>query len=71
VSGVSLIAYPALIPPPPLVELFNKLASPILHAILSKHRYSKLLEDLRDTLLPRLISGKLRVPEAEAMLTRV
>jgi type I restriction enzyme S subunit len=71
VSGVSLMAYPALIPPPPLVELFNKLASPILHAILSKHRYSKLLEDLRDTLLPRLISGKLRVPEAEAMLTRV
>jgi type I restriction enzyme S subunit len=29
------------------------------------------LADLRDTLLPRLISGKLRVPEAEAMLMAV
>jgi type I restriction enzyme S subunit len=29
------------------------------------------LTDLRDTLLPRLISGKLRVPEAEALLTAV
>jgi type I restriction enzyme S subunit len=31
----------------------------------------RILAALRDTLLPRLISGKLRVPEAEAMLTAV
>jgi type I restriction enzyme S subunit len=34
-------------------------------------KQTRILADLRDTLLPRLISGKLRVPEAEAMLTAV
>ena len=32
---------------------------------------AKTLAELRDTLLPRLISGKLRIPEAEKMLETV
>ena len=30
------------------------------------YEQAQILVDLRDTLLPRLISGKLRLPEAEA-----
>jgi type I restriction enzyme S subunit len=47
----------------------------LIERLFQRIRYSSeeqtTLTDLRDTLLPRLISGKLRVPEAEAMLMAV
>jgi type I restriction enzyme S subunit len=33
-----------------------------------RFRYAQTLATLRDTLLPRLISGRLRLPEAEALV---
>ena len=35
------------------------------------HEQAQILAELRDTLLPRLISGKLRLPEAEEMIVEV
>jgi type I restriction enzyme S subunit len=54
-----------------LVLRFDEIAKPILARIAANQLTIRKLAALRDTLLPRLIAGKLRVPEAEAMLTAV
>ncbi len=59
------------IPAKSIANRFHEIVEPILRTIAANDKQAKSLADLRDTLLPRLISGKLRVPEAEAMLTRV
>jgi type I restriction enzyme S subunit len=46
------------------------MVEPLFDKILSNVQEQTILSDLRDTLLPRLISGKLRVPEAEAMIAK-
>ena len=47
------------------VERFEKLATPLFGRVEQLTRESTNLAALRDILLPRLISGKLRIPEAE------
>jgi len=39
----------------------------MMNRVLLNLHQSRGLADLRDTLLPRLISGQLRLPEAQAM----
>lgn len=41
---------------------------PILQRIRANEEHGEQLGALRDTLLPRLISGKLRLPEAQEQL---
>lgn len=60
-----------VIPPAPIAEKFHEIAESMLRAIAAKNRQIKTLSDLRDTLLPRLISGKLRVQEAEKLIETV
>jgi type I restriction enzyme S subunit len=52
------------IPPPKLVDAFVAVASPLMDRIEANEHHRIALTELRDTLLPRLISGKLRLPEA-------
>lgn len=50
------------------IAAFTQIANPLLARIeLNEHRKAMLAET-RDTLLPRLISGKLRLPDAEAAI---
>jgi type I restriction enzyme S subunit len=56
---------PALVPPEPLVSAFEGMASPLFARIVENERQAQTLASLRDTLLPRLISGQLRLPSAE------
>jgi type I restriction enzyme S subunit len=42
--------------------------SPIWEMIRNNTQENHTLTELRDTLLPRLISGKLRIPDAEKLL---
>ena len=51
-----------------LVKQFDALASPALGRIQALEEESATLAQLRDTLLPKLISGELRVKDAEAFL---
>jgi type I restriction enzyme S subunit len=60
-----------IVPSAKVVNSFHELIEPMLRSIRSSARKSELLADLRDTLLPRLISGKLRVPEAEKIVEAV
>ena len=60
-----------LIVPLPPVEVagkFNSLLEPILTKFSMGVRELEVLSELRDTLLPKLISGELRIPDAEKFL---
>jgi len=55
---------PALVPPVELLSKFLDVANPIFARLAENERQAQTLATLRDTLLPRLISGQLRLPEA-------
>ena len=46
-------------------DMFEGLVSPLDSKILNNHLESETLENLRDTLLPKLMSGEIRVADAE------
>ena len=52
-------------PEVPVSDAFGLLVEPIRACIFANQQRSEVLATLRDTLLPRLISGRLRLPEAE------
>ena len=59
---------PACIPDAPCLIAWNNVVRPLFDAIgLNEARVEKLVS-LRDTLLPRLISGKLRIPEVQVQV---
>jgi type I restriction enzyme S subunit len=57
---------PALVPPVELLNNFLDVANPIFARLAENEKQAQTLATLRDTLLPRLISGQLRLPIAEA-----
>ena len=56
--------YLLAVPNAPVAEAFGRIVSAIQQRIAANHASSQTLATLRDTLLPRLISGQLRLPEA-------
>jgi type I restriction enzyme S subunit len=63
-------AIPCVMPPSDLVLAFERSLSPIDDRIEVNERESRTLVALRDTLLPKLISGELRLPDAERLIGR-
>ena len=57
-----------LFPTEQLAIAFSRISEPIVEKIIINQKHSETLTSLRDTLLPRLISGQLRIPEAEALI---
>ncbi len=53
--------YSIVIPPDSVLEMFNLLVSPILEKIRDSYKESRRLAELRDTLLPKLMSGEIKV----------
>lgn len=74
--GVPSIARPVsylrsirlITPPPELNHRFASIAASINDRVMANRKQLSTLSDIRDTLLPRLISGQLRLPEAQALL---
>jgi type I restriction enzyme S subunit len=64
-AGVSVV-----VPAATLIEEFEKRVAPILHRIRVGLLETRMLAALRDTLLPKLISGELRVKDAERFMER-
>lgn len=56
------------VPSEAVANAFADVVKPVERTILENVKHADLLAELRDTLLPRLISGKLRIPEAEALV---
>lgn len=59
---------PALVPSLDVLSRFSETVEPIFDRVTENERQAQTLTHLRDTLLPRLISGQLRLPEAEALV---
>jgi type I restriction enzyme, S subunit len=59
-----------LIPSAPALEAFEKLAHPLFERCFAGLRQSAALAALRDALLPKLISGELRIADAEKIVGR-
>ena len=72
--GVPSIARPVsylrsirlVVPPPELNQRFASIAGAINDRVMANRKQFGALTQIRDTLLPRLISGQLRLPEAQA-----
>ncbi|OIQ83221.1 EcoKI restriction-modification system protein HsdS [mine drainage metagenome] len=62
---------PALVPPAPALEAFVGMAGALFDRLVENEKQAETLTELRDTLLPRLISGQLRLPEAEAAMEEI
>jgi type I restriction enzyme, S subunit len=56
------------VPPIELINEFNNLFDPIIEKIVNTGIESRYLGELRDTLLPKLMSGEICVPEAEEVV---
>jgi len=63
-----LAQYPICVPPPPVMDTFDNLVRSLLDRIQVNIFESRTLAALRDTLLPRLLSGELRGPHAERLI---
>ncbi|MDA8048591.1 MAG: restriction endonuclease subunit S [Rhodospirillales bacterium] len=62
---------PAIVPPPGLIEAFDAVARNSEQRREEMVAESRILAAMRDGLLPKLISGELRVPNPETFLSRV
>ncbi len=60
-----------IVPPPPLLARADQLIQPLVEAFVSRALESRTVAGLRDTLLPKLLSGELRVKDAERFLRGV
>jgi type I restriction enzyme, S subunit len=56
-------AYPVVVPPPKILGIFTPLVQHMVSRIHNNIQESQTLSQIRDALLPRLISGQLRVPD--------
>ncbi len=63
-----LSAARVVLPPPPLVEAMSAHLDPLFGALVSRRLQCRTLAALRDALLPKLISGELRVQAAERFI---
>ena len=62
---------PVLVPTNDLVTAFTATTEALFARLAANEHQAQTLSTLRDTLLPRLISGQQRLPEAEAMVREV
>jgi type I restriction enzyme S subunit len=59
---------PTVVPDAPVMDLFERIVRPLYARVVASEREATTLAALRDTLLPKLISGEVRVPEAARVM---
>ena len=67
ISKASFRSIRVVVPSGALMDAFDKLTRPMYRNVVEHERESRTLAALRDTLLPKLISGELRVRDAERL----
>lgn len=67
-NSTAVKSLPIDIPPAEVIERFGLVAEPTVTSALKAARESRLLAQVRDTLLPKLLSGELRVRDAESLV---
>jgi type I restriction enzyme S subunit len=71
VNSKTVKAIPILVPSAEVVAAFKKITDALFEKIKNTHYQSQTLTNFRDTLLPRLISGQVRITDVEAELEKV
>ena len=71
VSKKAFRPIPVLVPPADIVNAFDDLVRPIYLQIVSNTRETKTLAQTRDLFLPKLMSGKIRLRDAETVVEAV
>ena len=66
ISKKDFQSLPVVVAPEDVLRAYDAVAAPIDQRIAENEVMLRTLSTLRDTLLPRLISGQLRLPEAQA-----
>ena len=61
-------SYQFALPPEKIRCLFDSIAKPLFAKIESNENESRTLTKIRDTLLPKLLSGEIRVDDADEIL---
>ena len=64
----TLAGYDCVVPPKSLSSVFGEIVAPMIETMMQCVAENSALTKLRDLLLPRLISGKLRVDDAESII---
>lgn len=67
-SWNDMARYPIVIPSDAVSEVFTGLVRPMVDRIVASIHEGRTLAALRDVLLPNLISGELRIPDAEKLI---
>ena len=67
-SAAGLDQFVLAVPPAEVARAFGKMTRTIMNTMKAKDEESRTFAAIRDALLPRLISGELRVPDAERMV---
>ena len=65
ISASDIMSIPCVIPSQEAINDFNDAAQPLFTLIISNQRENQQLSELRDTLLPKLMSGKIDVSKIE------
>jgi type I restriction enzyme S subunit len=68
ISKAAFRPIPAIQPSDFVMQKFHEFMAPIYERVLISSKEMDTLAELRDTLLPKLISGELRIPDAEKFL---
>ncbi|AKA25098.1 restriction endonuclease subunit S [Pseudomonas chlororaphis] len=63
--------YSVVVPSKEVADIFGSIVGSLQQRISANDKQAKCLTQLRDTLLPRLISGQLRLPEATAATEKI
>lgn len=71
VNSKTVREIPILLPSPAVVEVFQNQVGALFASLKNMERQAQCLAQLRDTLLPRLISGQLRLPDASAEIEAI
>lgn len=64
VPASAIASFRSICPPEPLATTFAGIAEPLFEMVAGNHKVTRALTSIRDVLLPKLISGEIRVPEA-------
>jgi type I restriction enzyme S subunit len=70
ISKSSFRPIPLVVPAPPAMSAFERMVQPLYLRVVNNERESRTLARLRDTLLPKLVSGDVRLEHAERFLGR-
>jgi type I restriction enzyme, S subunit len=71
VSKTNFRPIPVVVPPRGVTDVFTRKAAVLHQRVVANLRESRTLATLRDTLLPKLLSGEVRVREAEKLVAAV